>query len=62
MNLNELVERKVFLNTCLMGYQMWNTYGKTPEELGAAMMADIERRRELHQVEKQIDDYIKGES
>lgn len=58
--MQELVARKVELQAYLLGYAMWNTYDKSPEELGEQMIRNIEHRRELFSIERDISNYIEG--
>jgi len=62
MTAKELAERKTFLSRKLEEIAMCNVYGKSNDDLIALNLDEIETRKELFEVERQIRDYIEGRS
>lgn len=61
-NPRELAEERAKLQARLNGIAMWNTAGKTIDQLAEVELDKIETMRRLAEVNRQIDDYIEGRS
>lgn len=59
-SLKELVQLKINLQLQLQAIAQCNVYGRKNEELVAMEMDKIKAQRALHDVEKEINDFVEG--
>lgn len=59
-DINGLAKERIDLQQRLAGIAMWNTYGKTADELTEVEVIRIETLKRLSEIGTEIDAYIDG--